>query len=173
MGDDDAYVKWLSKATLALAEDKDTLTKLTAGGIAKDSMVSQAKKLNTSAALWGVVNKEEDIPDFKGKMSSAYGTLDLKGGNMTADVHLVLDSAKTATDGAAQAQQRTSSRDRQAHGHFHERAWHSHEPPAQQAACLYARVSRANGVARGECLEPCGPSMNRHWRWRSLRQACA
>ena len=28
-----------------------------------------------------------------------------KGGNMTADVHLVLDSAKTATDGAAQAQQ--------------------------------------------------------------------
>jgi len=105
MGDDDAYVKWLAKDTLALAQDKDTLTKLTAGGIAKDAMASQAKKLNTSAALWGVVKKEEDIPDFKGKMTSAYGTLDLKGGNMTADVHLVLDSAKTATDGAAQAQE--------------------------------------------------------------------
>jgi hypothetical protein len=105
LGDDDAYVKWLAKDTLAIAEDKDTLTKLTSGGIARDSMASQAKKLNTDAALWGVVNKEEDIPDFKGKMTSAYGTLDLKGGNMTADVHLVLDSAKTATDGAAQAQQ--------------------------------------------------------------------
>jgi hypothetical protein len=105
MGDEDAYVKWLGKDTLALAEDKDTLTKLTAGGLAHDSLAAQVKKLNTSAALWGAVNKEEDIPDFKGKMTSAYGTLDLTGGNMTANVHLVLDSAKTATDGAAQAQQ--------------------------------------------------------------------
>jgi hypothetical protein len=105
MGEDDAYVRWLAKDTLAIAEDKDTLTKLTAGGIAKDPMLAQAKKVNTNAALWGVVNKEQDIPDFKAKMSSAYGAIDLKGGNMSADVHVVLDSAKSATDSAAQAQQ--------------------------------------------------------------------
>jgi hypothetical protein len=104
MGDDDAYVKWLAKDTLAIAEDKDTLTKLTAGGLAKDAMTTQAKKVNTDAALWAVVKKEEDIPDFKAKMTSAYGSLDLKGGNMSADVHVVLDSAKSATDSAAQAQ---------------------------------------------------------------------
>jgi hypothetical protein len=104
MGDDDAYVKWLAKDTFAIAEDKDTLTKLTAGGLAKDAMTAQAKKVNTDAALWAVVKKEEDIPDFKAKMTSAYGSLDLKGGNMSADVHVVLDSAKSATDGAAQAQ---------------------------------------------------------------------
>ena len=96
MGDDDLYVKWLTK---------DTLLALTAGGIAKDSIGAQVAKLNTSAALWGVVNKSQDIPDLKGKMTSAYGTLDLKGGNLAANVHLVLDSAKTATDAAAMGKQ--------------------------------------------------------------------
>jgi hypothetical protein len=105
MGDDDAYVKWLAKDTLAIAEDKDTLLQLTTGGIAKDALGAQAAKVNTSAAIWGVVKKDQDIPDFKGKMTSAYGTLDLKGGNLTADVHVVLDSAKTATEGAKQAQE--------------------------------------------------------------------
>lgn len=104
MGDEDAYVKWLTKDTLAIAEDKDTLTRLTSGGIARDAMTGAARKLDTGAALWGVVHKEQDIPDFKGKMTSAYGTVDLKGGNMLAEVHLVLDSAKAATDGAKQAQ---------------------------------------------------------------------
>jgi hypothetical protein len=102
MGDDDAYVRWLGKDTLAIAEDKDTLTKLTAGGIAKDAMLAQVKKVNTDAALWGVVKKDQDIPDF-GKMSAGYGAIDLKAGNLTADVHVVLDSAKSATDGAAKA----------------------------------------------------------------------
>ena len=105
MGDQDAYVKWLSKDTLALAPDKDTLTALTAGGIARDTVGAEAGKVNTSAALWGVVNKSQDIPELKGKMTSAYATLDLKAGNLVADVHLVLDSPKTATDGAAMAKQ--------------------------------------------------------------------
>ncbi len=105
MGDDDAYVKWLSKDSLAIAQDKDTLTKLTAGGIAKDAVGTEVGKLSTDAALWGVVNKSQDIPDLGGKMTSAYGTLDLKSGSLAADVHLIMDSAKTATTGATQAQQ--------------------------------------------------------------------
>jgi len=105
MGDDDAYVKWLSKDSLAIAEDKDTLTKLTTGGIARDSVGAEVGKLSTDAALWGVVNKSQDIPDLGGKMSSAYGTLDLKAGSLAADVHLIMDSAKTATTGATKAQQ--------------------------------------------------------------------
>ena len=103
MGDDDAYIKWLSKDTLAIAQDKDTLTALTAGGITKDAVGAQVGKLSTDAALWGVVNKGQDIPDVGGKMTSAYGTLNLKGGNLAADVHLVMDSAKTAATGATQA----------------------------------------------------------------------
>jgi hypothetical protein len=105
LGDGDAYVKWLSKDTFAMAENKDTLLAMTGGGVAKDSIGAQVAKLNTSAALWGVVNKSQDIPDLKGKMTSAYGTLDLKGGNLAANVHLVLDSAKTATDAATMGKQ--------------------------------------------------------------------
>ena len=104
MGQDDAYVRWLSKDSLAIAQDKDTLAKLTAGGITKDGVATEIGKLSTDAALWGVVNKAQDIPDLGGKMTSAYGTLDLKSGNLAADVHLVMDSAKTATTGATQAQ---------------------------------------------------------------------
>lgn len=105
MGEDDAYVKWLSKDSLAIAQDKDTLTKLTAGGVAKDAVGSEVGKLSTDAALWGVVNKAQPIPDLGGNMTSAYGTLDLKSGSLAADVHLVMDSAKTASTGATQAQQ--------------------------------------------------------------------
>jgi hypothetical protein len=104
VGDGDAYVKWLSKDTFAMAEDKGSFATLT-GGIAKDSLGAQAAKLNTSAALWGVVNKSQDIPDLKGKMTSAYGTLDLKAGNLVANVHLVLDSAATATNAATMGKQ--------------------------------------------------------------------
>ena len=105
LGDDDAYVKWLSKDTLALAPDKDTLAAMTTGGLARDPVGAQAAKVNTSAALWGVVNKSQEIPEVHGKMTSAYATLDLKGGNLVADLHLVLDSAKAATEGVTLGQQ--------------------------------------------------------------------
>jgi len=104
MGDDDAYVRWLSKDSLAISSDKDTLTKLTAGGMGKDTLASEAGKLNTSAAFWIAVNKQTDIDELHGKMNGGYGTLDLKGGNLVVDAHVVMDSAKTAAEGVKQGQ---------------------------------------------------------------------
>jgi hypothetical protein len=104
-GDQDAYIKWLSKDTLALSPDKDSLTAMTAGGIAKDPIGAQAAKVNTSAALWGVVNKTTDIPEIHGKMTAGYATLDLKAGTLSVDLHLILDSAKAATEGVTMGQQ--------------------------------------------------------------------
>jgi len=104
MGDDDAYVRWLSKDTLAIADSKDNVTKLTAGGIGKDVLATDAGKVNTNAAVWVAVNKTQDIDDLKGKMTGGYGTLDLKGGNLVVDAHVILDSPKTAAEGVKQGQ---------------------------------------------------------------------
>lgn len=104
MGDDDAYVRWFSKDTFAISDKKETLTKLTGGGIAKDVLATDAGKVNTNAAMWIAVNKSQDIEDLKGKMTGGYGTLDLKGGNLVVDAHVILDSPKTATEGVKQGQ---------------------------------------------------------------------
>ena len=104
MGEDDAYVRWFSKDTLAIAEDKDSLAKLTGGGIGKDVLATDAGKVNTNAAVWVAVNKTQDIEDLHGKMTGGYGTLDLKGGNLVVDAHIILDSPKTAAEGVKQGQ---------------------------------------------------------------------
>jgi hypothetical protein len=104
MGDDDAYVRWFSKDTLAIADSKDNVTKLTGGGIAKDILATDAGKVNTNAAMWVAVNKTQDIEDLKGKMTGGYGTLDLKAGNLAVDAHVILDSPKTAAEGVKQGQ---------------------------------------------------------------------
>ena len=104
MGDDDAYVRWLSKSSLAISADKDTLTKLTAGGIAKDTLASEVSKLNTNAAFWIAVNKTTDVDELHGKATGGYGTLDLKAGNLVVNAHVLMDSAKTAAEGVTQGQ---------------------------------------------------------------------
>lgn len=102
MGDDDAYVRWFSKDTLAIGDSKDDVTKLTGGGIGKDVLATEAGKVNTNAALWVAVNKSQDIDDLHGKMTGGYGTLDLKGGNLVVDAHIIMDSPKTAAEGVKQ-----------------------------------------------------------------------
>lgn len=104
MGEDDAYVRWFSKDTLAISDDKDSLAKMTGGGIAKDVLATDAGKVNTSAAVWVAVNKTQDIEDLKGKMTGGYGTLDLKGGSLVVDAHIIMDSPKTAAEGVKQGQ---------------------------------------------------------------------
>jgi hypothetical protein len=105
MGDDDAYARWFSKDSLALSTDKDTLTKLTAGGIAKDPVAKQVAAIGTDAAFWIVVKKDQDLGDLNAKMSAAYGTLDIKAGNLAANVHIVVDSAANATKVVADGKQ--------------------------------------------------------------------
>lgn len=104
MGDDDAYVRWFSKDTLAIGDSKENVTKLTGGGIGKDILATDAGKVNTGAAIWVAVNKTQDLQELNGKMTGGYGTLDLKGGNLIVDAHIILDSPKTATEGVKQGQ---------------------------------------------------------------------
>jgi len=106
MGEDDLYVRWFGKDSLAVSDGKDTLTKLTAGGIARDPIAKQVATVGTDAAVFVAVKKDQDLGDFNAKMSAAYGTLDFKGGNLAANVHIVVDSAaaatKVVTDGKSQ-----------------------------------------------------------------------
>lgn len=106
MGEDDLYVRWFGKDSLAVSDGKDTLTKLTAGGMAHDPIAKQVASVGTDAAVFVAVKKDEDLGDFNAKMSAAYGTLDIKGGNLAANVHIVVDSAaaatKVVTDGKSQ-----------------------------------------------------------------------
>jgi hypothetical protein len=104
MGEDDAYVRWFSKDTLAISDSKDSLAKMTGGGFAKDALATQAGKLNTNAAIWVVVNKASDLDELHGKMTGGYGTLDLKSSNLVVDAHVIMDSPKTAAEGVKQGQ---------------------------------------------------------------------
>ena len=100
----DLYIRWLGKDIGAMAtspDDKDLLTKLTAGG-------SKLRPLKTDAALWVTANKQEDLDQLHAKMSRAYGYADLKSGSLATEIHVVLDSAKAASEAAAQASQQVA-----------------------------------------------------------------
>jgi hypothetical protein len=109
----DFYLKWLSSDSFAIAtspEDKALLVKLTGGGIAGDKALKTALgTVNTDAAVWGAGHKTQDLPDIHAKMTGLYGSADVKAGTISAEIHAQLDSAKAATDAAAQANQQLSA----------------------------------------------------------------
>jgi hypothetical protein len=109
----DFYLKWLSTDSFAIAtapDDKALLTKLTGGGIAGDKALKTAlATVNTDAAVWGAGHKTQDLPDIHAKMTGLYGSADVKSGTISAELHAQLDSAKAATDAAAQANQQLSA----------------------------------------------------------------
>jgi hypothetical protein len=106
-GDKALYVKWLGKDVFAVSskpDDKDATAKFVAGGLTADkSMKAPLAASKTDAAFWGVVNKGQDLTDLGAKMLMGYGSADVKSGNIAADLHLVLDSAKAAADSAVKA----------------------------------------------------------------------
>jgi hypothetical protein len=98
-----AYVRWLDKSTLVAtlrASDKDLLTKMTAGGIAKDPAIAHVK---TDAALWIALDKAADLDALQTKMTRAYGSADVKGGTVSVNAHLVLPDAAAAKSVAGKA----------------------------------------------------------------------
>ena len=107
LGDKDVYLKWLSKDTFAIAtspDDKDLLTKYTAGGLDKDKALKGAlASVKTDAALWGVGNKQQNLDEIGAKMLLGYGSADVKSGTIGAEIHIVVDSAKAAADAATKA----------------------------------------------------------------------
>jgi hypothetical protein len=110
LGGADAYVRWLAKDTVAFTDatdDKELLGKLTAGGVAGDKVMKAALgAVKSDALLWVVANKSQDLEDVHAKLSQIYGSADLKSGNVGLDVHLVVESAKSATAAAVIANDR-------------------------------------------------------------------
>lgn len=100
-GAGDAYARWLDARTVVMtlrAGDKEFLTKMTAGGIARDPAVAGVR---TDAALWVVYDKAADLDELSAKMSRAYGSADIKAGNVAVNAHLVLPDAATAKTAAS------------------------------------------------------------------------
>jgi hypothetical protein len=87
-----AKLQWLAKDVAAFTTgDSD---KLTAGGIADDKALAAAlARVKTGASAWAIVVKPElGIPS-----TLAYGNATLASGTVNLELHLVLDSAPTAT----------------------------------------------------------------------------
>ena len=104
---DKLYIAYLPKGVLAMStepKDKALLVKWLGGkGVDTKSPAGGALgKVNTGAALWGVVAKEQKLEDGM-NMKAGYGSADVTGGNINADVRLVLGSAKEATDAVVKA----------------------------------------------------------------------
>ncbi len=107
--DKDIYLDWIGSDVVAMTtapDDKDGSAKLLAGGIAKDQGLKRALgAVNTSAAVWGVYNKAQDIdksdfnPDIHAKM--LFGSANIAKGNIDTNVHVVVSDAKAASDAAA------------------------------------------------------------------------
>lgn len=101
------YIAYLPKGVIALSTDptdKSLLEKWMAGKGADAGKPAGAAlgKVNTNAAIWGVVAKEQQL-EAGMNMKAGYGSADVGGGNITADMRLILGSAKEAADAAAKA----------------------------------------------------------------------
>jgi hypothetical protein len=101
------YVAWLPKGVVAVAtepDDKPLLEKWIAGKGPDAKVNGLISKANTGAAIWGVVAKEQELEPGM-QMKAGYGHGDITGGNISADVRIVLANAKQATDAAAKGNQ--------------------------------------------------------------------
>jgi hypothetical protein len=102
---DKLYVAWLPKGVIAISTEnksKADLEKALSGkglspGNAANSVLG---KVNVNAAVWGVVAKPQQIEDGI-DMKVGYGHADIGGGNITADLRLVVANAAQATKAAA------------------------------------------------------------------------
>jgi hypothetical protein len=97
------FVDWLANDVVAIStspEDKDTSLKLLGGGVASDkALKAPLAKVKTTATMWAVYNKAEDIgtQDAPAHMSLAYGSAVFANGNIDGNVHVVLADDKEAT----------------------------------------------------------------------------
>jgi hypothetical protein len=103
---DKIYAGWIGTDVLVIAldpEDKALLERMMGGkGVGKTGdMARNIKSVNTGAAVWAAVVQKEAMSG--GTMKGGYGSLDLAGGIMNLDGHMVMGSAKEASAAAAEA----------------------------------------------------------------------
>jgi hypothetical protein len=108
-GKPDLFLRWLGTNIAAIAsspEDKDELEKFTAGGFAKDKAVAgQLASVHLDAPLWVLVHSSQALGVVPATMSMAYGHADVKNDTIAVEAHFVVESAKAATESAAQLDQ--------------------------------------------------------------------
>ena len=105
MGDKPIYLDWLASDVFAVStavEDKDASVKLLAGGVTSNkSLKTPLSKLDKSASLWFVIDKEQPLDT--GKLEQIYGTASVANKKISVAGHVVTDSANTATTLSATA----------------------------------------------------------------------
>ena len=99
-GDDkDVHIGWIGKDTIVFTttpEDKALLQKyLTAATLGAD-LTKAVGAIKTDAAVWGAAVKATPLPNAKGTLKMGYGSIDLSGGNITLDGHIIMASAAEA-----------------------------------------------------------------------------
>jgi hypothetical protein len=100
------FVAWLPKGVVAISTeqgDKNMLKRWLSGKGPDAKLNAVVGKVNTAAALWGVVGKPQQLEPGM-DMKAGYGQADLTGGNINADLRLVLANAKQATEAAGKGQ---------------------------------------------------------------------
>jgi hypothetical protein len=104
---DKLYVAWLPKNVIAISTEnksKADLEKALSGkGLAGASPATGAvSKVDTGAAIWGVVAKPQQLEPGM-NMKVGYGQANIGGGQITADLRMVLANAKEASAAADKA----------------------------------------------------------------------
>jgi hypothetical protein len=101
-GGDTLYMRWLDKSTLVFsAAGKDNLIKMTKPGYAADKVVKPGiSGVKADAALSVIYSGALPIDQVApgAKASLLYMSATLAKGNVGVDAHVVIDSAKNATD---------------------------------------------------------------------------
>jgi hypothetical protein len=103
------YVAFLGKDVCVMATDPTDRSLLQrflsgGGGFAKGDFGRALARTNTSAAVWGVVNKPEQVTDGV-NMKMAHGDADVVKGTVTVNGHMMLGSKKEATEAASKMKQ--------------------------------------------------------------------
>ena len=102
---DKLYVGWIGADVLVIAtdpQDRTLLDKWMGGkGALNADMARGVKGINAGAAMW-VVAMEKTTISPTATSKGGYGSLDLAGGTLTLDGHMVLSSAKEASAAAVE-----------------------------------------------------------------------
>jgi hypothetical protein len=103
-GGDQLFMRWTDKSTLVFsAAGKANLAKMATGGLGSDKAIGAAiGHINSDAALSVIYAGAIPLDQISAGMKSnlLYASAVVAKGNVAADVHILVDSAKTATDGA-------------------------------------------------------------------------
>jgi hypothetical protein len=102
-----AYVSWIGSDVLVIPfdiRDKAQLERWVGqkGGVAKSPVSKLVAAANTKGTVWGASSQTKQLEQGI-MMKGAHGALSMASGNLGLDLHVMLDSAKAATDAVARA----------------------------------------------------------------------